>query len=183
MRRLRILKVLIWFVGLAAIVGGVAALVFFFGGSFNVAASEEDPPLVRWARGFVRDASVRQHAMDQPPGSVDDQKLIEAGARSFRERGCVQCHGGPGVDKAKFADGLNPSPPDLKAAPASKLLPQEVFWVVKNGIRMTGMPSFGAAGVPDGEVWSIVAFVKKLPMVSENDYKAWSQTPADAAKP
>jgi mono/diheme cytochrome c family protein len=180
---MRRLKIFIWLVGLVTVLGVIAGVVFFFGGMFNVAASEEDPALVSWTLERIRIISIRQHATDMPPGSLDDQKLIEAGAKSFRERGCVQCHGGPGVDEAKFADGLNPSPPDLKAAPANALLPQEVFWVVKNGIRMTGMPSFGAAEVPDAEIWSIVAFVKKLPMVSESDYKAWSEAPADAAKP
>jgi hypothetical protein len=37
-----------------------------------------------------------------------------------------------------------------------------LFWVIKNGINMTGMPSFGAINVPDQEIWTIVAFVKKL---------------------
>jgi hypothetical protein len=46
--------------------------------------------------------------------------------------------------------------------------------VIKNGINMTGMPSFGPTGVPDGEIWTIVAFLKKLPNVSEADYKAWT---------
>jgi hypothetical protein len=46
--------------------------------------------------------------------------------------------------------------------------------VVKNGIHMTGMPSFGLAEVPDQEIWTIVAFLKKLPSVSEEDFKAWS---------
>jgi hypothetical protein len=60
--------------------------------------------------------------------------------------------------------------------------PRELFWVVKNGIKMTGMPSFGAAGVPDKEIWSIVAFLKKLPSVSEADYKAWTG-PAPSSSP
>ncbi|HEV3396760.1 MAG TPA: cytochrome c, partial [Xanthobacteraceae bacterium] len=50
----------------------------------------------------------------------------------------------------------------------------ELFWVIKNGINMTGMPSFGATGVPDREIWTIVAFIKKLPTVPEADYKAWT---------
>ena len=49
-----------------------------------------------------------------------------------------------------------------------------IFWAVKNGIRMTGMPSFGKAGVNDNEIWQIVAFIKALPKVSEADYKAWT---------
>ena len=52
--------------------------------------------------------------------------------------------------------------------------PGQLFWVIKNGIKMTGMASFALAGVEDKEIWSIVAYVKKLPNVSEAEFKAWS---------
>jgi len=48
---------------------------------------------------------------------------------------------------------------------------------VKHGIKMTGMPSFGAIGAEDNEVWSIVAFIRTLPTVSEADFKSWTATP------
>jgi hypothetical protein len=56
-----------------------------------------------------------------------------------------------------------------------------LFWVVKNGINMTGMPSFQLAGAKDEEIWAIAAFLKKLPTVSEADYKAWTSPPAAPA--
>ena len=68
---------------------------------------------------------------------------------------------------------MNPAPPDLKEVVGERQ-PRELFWIVKNGIKMTGMPSFGAAGVPDPEIWSIVAFLKKLPTVTDADFKTWS---------
>jgi hypothetical protein len=169
-------------VGLLAILGAIAGAAYFFGGFFDVAASYDDPELVNWAIEHVRDASVARHAKDRPPGSLDDPKLVQAGAKSFSERGCTNCHGGPGVEWAKFSEGLNPGPPDLKDV-VDDLLPQEIFWVIKNGIRMTGMPSFGKIEVPDQEIWTMVAFLKKLPMVSEDDYKAWTAAPPGAAKP
>ncbi len=67
-------------------------------------------------------------------------------------------------------------PPDLKDL-VNDRRPQDLFWVVKNGIHMTGMPSFGLVEVPDQEIWTIVAFLKKLPNVSEADFKAWSGKP------
>jgi mono/diheme cytochrome c family protein len=160
-------------IGALAIIVVIAAAVFFFGGFYSVAATEQDPGPVAWVLVHVRTASIGQHASDKPPGSLDDQALIRAGAKAFATRGCVACHGGPGAPWEKFSEGLNPSPPDLKEV-APELQAREVFWVVKNGIRMTGMPSFGSVGVPDQEIWSIAAFVKKLPTVSEADYKAWS---------
>ena len=85
----------------------------------------------------------------------------------------MNCHGGPGVKWAKFSEGLQPDPPDLKEI-ADERAPQQLFWVIKNGINMTGMPSFGAIEVSDHEIWTIVAFVKKLPTVSDDDFKAWT---------
>jgi mono/diheme cytochrome c family protein len=160
-------------IGALGIIGAIVAAVFFFGGYFNIAATQQDPGIVAWAITQVREASISQHATDTPPGNLGDPATIQAGAKAFAARGCVNCHGGPGAMWAKFSEGLNPSPPDLKDV-VGGLEPRELFWVVKNGIKMTGMPSFGAAGVPDPEIWSIVAFLKKLPTVSDTDFKAWT---------
>jgi mono/diheme cytochrome c family protein len=160
-------------IGALAIVVSIAAAAFFFGGFYSVSATQPDNGAVVWIVTHVRQASIARHATETPPGSLDDPATIRAGAHAFAERGCIGCHGAPGVTWAKFSEGLNPSPPDLKDV-VSDLEPRELFWVVKNGIRMTGMPSFGAAGVPDQEIWSIAAFLKKLPTVSDADFKAWS---------
>jgi mono/diheme cytochrome c family protein len=174
------MKPILTLIGLLAIVGAVFAAAFFFGGFFNVAASQDDPDIVNWAIEHVRAASIGRHATDLPTGSLDAPALVQAGAKAFSTRGCVNCHGGPGVEWAKFSEGLNPGPPDLKDVVDDPA--EEIFWVIKNGIKMTGMPSFGKIEVPDAEIWSIVAFVKKLKTVSEEDYKAWTAVSA-AAKP
>jgi mono/diheme cytochrome c family protein len=162
------------FIGVIAIIVAIAAAVFFFGGFYSVAGTQEEPGIVASALIHVRQASIDRHAIDTPPIVLDDPAVIQAGARAFSARGCVNCHGGPGANWAKFSEGLHPSPPDLKEV-APGLEPRQLFWVVKNGINMTGMPSFGPIGVPDDEIWKIVAFLKKLPTVSAQDYKAWSQ--------
>jgi mono/diheme cytochrome c family protein len=164
-------------VGLLAILGGIVAAVFFFGGYYSVAGTAGEPDVIKWALVHVRKASIEHHAKDSPPLSLNDPATVQAGARAFSERGCVNCHGGPGVDWAKFSEGLHPDPPDLKEL-ANDRAPKQLFWVIKNGINMTGMPSFGAIEVPDQEIWTIVAFVKKLPSVSNDDYKAWTAPPA-----
>lgn len=160
-------------IGALGIIAAVAAAVFLLGGYYNIAATQQDPGIVAWVLVHVREASISRHATDTPPGSLDDPATIKAGAKAFATRGCVNCHGGPGAMWAKFSEGLNPGPPDLKDV-VGGLAPAELFWVIKNGIRMTGMPSFGAVGVPDQEIWSIVAFLKKLPTVSDTDFKAWT---------
>jgi mono/diheme cytochrome c family protein len=160
-------------IGALGLIVAIVAAVFFFGGYYNIAATEQDNGAVAWALIQVRQASIDRHATDTPPGSLTDPATIQAGAKAFAARGCVNCHGGPGAQWAKFSEGLNPGPPDLKDV-VGGLQPREIFWVVKNGIRMTGMPSFAGAGVPDPEIWSMVAFLKKLPTVSDADFKAWS---------
>jgi mono/diheme cytochrome c family protein len=163
-------------IGVLAILAAVAAAVFFLGGYYNVAASQEDPGVVHWALTQVRTASIVRHAQDEAPSNINDPETVKAGARAFSTLGCVNCHGAPGVKWAKFSEGLHPDPPDLKDV-VGEATPSQLFWAIKNGINMTGMPSFGAAGAKDNEIWAVVAFLKKLPSVSEADYKAWT-TPA-----
>ncbi len=160
-------------IGALAIVLAVAGAVYFFGGYYNVAATEKDPAIVEWALVKVRMASVARHAGVTPAVSLDDPAVVAAGARAFAERGCENCHGAPGVKWAKFSEAVRPDPPDLKEV-APEREPGQLFWVIKNGINMTAMPGFGLIQVDDKEIWSIVAFVKKLPSVSDADYKTWT---------
>jgi mono/diheme cytochrome c family protein len=164
-------------IGALAIIVAVGATVFFFGGFYNVAATEPDLAPVAWALERVRDASIDRHAKDTPSVSLEDTAIVQAGARAFATRGCVNCHGAPGVAWAKFSEGLRPDPPDLKDV-AGEATPAQLFFVIKNGINMSGMPGFALIEVGDPEIWSIVAFVKKLPSVSEADYKTWTEAPA-----
>jgi mono/diheme cytochrome c family protein len=164
---------LLAFIGALAILIAIAAGVYFLGGFYSVAGTQEDPALVKWALVNVRTASINRHATDASPIPLDNPANIQAGARAFQTRGCWSCHGGPGVEWAKFSEGLHPDPPDLKDV-VNDRRPNELFWVIKNGINMTGMPSFGKIEVPDQEIWTIVAFLKKLPNVSDADYKAWT---------
>jgi mono/diheme cytochrome c family protein len=177
------MRILLAIIGLLAIIVAIVAAGFFFGGFYNVAASEDDPQIVTWALPKVREASIdRQSAGLKPPVSLDDPATIQAGARAFAKRGCINCHGGPGVEWAKFSEGLHPDPPDLKEI-ANERDPKQLFWVIKNGINMTGMPSFGPLEVPDEEIWSIVAFVKKLPTVTDANYRAWASPAVSPVSP
>ena len=171
-------------IGALAIVASIGSAIYFFGGFYSVAGTAEDPAIVTWALTRVRTASINRHANDPIPDSVSDVAAVQAGAKAYATFGCVNCHGAPGVKWQKFSEGLHPDPPDLKDV-ADELSAAQLFWVIKHGINMTGMPSFEQAGAKDDEIWSIVAFVKKLPSVSEADYKAWtaSSEPANPASP
>ena len=164
-------------VGALAILFAIAAAVFFFGGFYNVAESEDDPAIVGWALAHVRAASVERHAAEAPPAIIDDPATVKAGARAYATIGCAYCHGGPpNKDWAKFSEGLQPVPADLKVM-AEQRTASELYWVIKNGVKMTGMPSFGLAGASDQQIWTIVAFIKQLPTMTDADYKGWTAPP------
>jgi len=169
-------------VGALAIIVGVAAAVFFFGGYYSVAGTAEEPAIVRWALIQVRSASINRHATDVPPANINEPASVQTGAKTYSALGCANCHGAPGVNWAKFSEGLHPDPPDLKEI-VDHRTPAQLFWVIKNGINMTGMPSFAGAGAKDDEIWSVVAFLKKLPSVKDDEYKAWTAPPPPPAPP
>jgi mono/diheme cytochrome c family protein len=164
------------FIGFLAIIVAIGAAIFFFAGYYSVAGTAYEPAMVKWALIQVRTASIARYANETPPVPFDDAAVM-AGARAFAARGCASCHGAPGVEWIKFSEGMRPDPPDLKDV-VKERPPGQLFWVIKNGINMTGMPSFGMIEVPDKEIWTIVAFLKKLPDMSDADYKAWTTPPA-----
>ena len=93
-------------IGVLAILSVVAVAIYFFGGFYNVAGSAGDSDLVTWALTHIRTASIARHANDSPPVSFSEPASVEAGAQAFSTRGCINCHGGPGVNWAKFSEGL-----------------------------------------------------------------------------
>jgi hypothetical protein len=93
-------------VGLLAILTGIGTATFFFGGFFNVAASDSDPAVVNWSLIQVRKASIARRAVDRPPeGLLDDPAMLEAGGHAYVVNGCTYCHGAPGVEPASSPRG------------------------------------------------------------------------------
>jgi mono/diheme cytochrome c family protein len=169
-------------IGALAILAVVAGAVYFFGGYYSVAATEEHFDLVSWTLRSTRQASIEKRSAGAPPVSLEDAEVVQAGARAYAARGCVLCHGAPGLGWEKFSEGMRPYPPNLNEVVKVRE-PGQLFWVVRNGIKMTGMPGFALIGADDTEIWSIVAFVRKMATVSEADFKAWSAPASGAGQP
>ena len=79
-------------IGALAIVVGIGAAAFFFGGYYNVAGTAADPAPVTWALTQVRVASINRHANDRPPASFGDAAMVQAGAKAYSAFGCATCH-------------------------------------------------------------------------------------------
>ncbi|MDX8518394.1 c-type cytochrome [Mesorhizobium dulcispinae] len=154
---------------LLAIIVGLAG--YTYAGFYNVAASEQDVNVIRWLLETIRNNSIERHAgHNVSPGRLlDDPEMIRTGGHHYKEEGCVACHGGPGISRAEFAMNMQPQPPDLKRA-ATTLNDAELYWVLQNGIKMTGMPAFGPTHNQE-ELWAMVAFVRRLPQMSLSEYE------------
>lgn len=149
-----------------AIVAG-AALAYIYSGLYNVAATAPHNALSRWILQTTQKNSVRAHAEEVgvPPQLSAEQ--AHHGIEHFANT-CVACHGAPGVPRGELGKGLTPTPPDLAKA-VTAWSDQELFWIVKHGIKFAGMPAFGPTH-SDEELWGLVAFLKRLPKMSPEEY-------------
>jgi len=163
-------------IGVLAICLCAAAAVYLYGGFYSVAASEPHSGFIAWSLEHIRDASVARHVDAGLTGSLDDPALIKKGAHEFVEEGCVDCHGGPGVEPEKFATGMRPEPPEL-AEHAHHLDAAETVWIIRHGIKMTGMPAFGGHTDAD-EQRALVAFVLHIKSVPPAEFRTIKQQTA-----
>ena len=136
-------------------------------GAYNFAASEAHNVSLRSVIEIALRRSVSRRADALTPPAAFGREDLRNGAREFMEY-CVHCHGAPGVEPDEWATGMRPDPPDLGLA-AAEWTTEEIFWIVKHGINMTGMPAFGDTE-SDPTIWRITAFVKQLPRITPDEY-------------
>jgi len=150
--------------GVAALLGAAA---FIYLGVFDVAANDPHWPITYRILETARIQSVKARAKGiSAPSNLNDHARIVAGTAHFADH-CASCHSAPGVEAEDMAEGMYPKPPTLTHA-AQKWTPSELFWIVKHGIKMSGMPSWADHG--DDDLWNAVAFIEKLPAMSDEDY-------------
>ncbi|HLG87353.1 MAG TPA: cytochrome c [Alphaproteobacteria bacterium] len=154
-----------WVAGLATV--GLVGLAVVQIGAYDVAASTPHSALVAWAVHTTMIHSVQLRSSPHPAPQSDAERVAE-GFREY-DSDCVACHGGPGIDRASWAKGMNPTPPYLLDA-ARHWTPGQLFWIVKHGVKMTGMPSWEKTK-SDRELGDLVAFLEALPTMSADDYR------------
>ena len=143
------------------------ASVVVYTGIYNVAADTPHTQSVYWLLKTMRERSVAVRAASVVvPPDLDDQRRIASGAAQYAEM-CSGCHLAPGMKRTEISRGLYPRAPELRRG--TNLTPAEEFWVVKHGIKLTGMPAWG---VTHNNVWDVVAFMRKLPDLSPEQYQS-----------
>jgi mono/diheme cytochrome c family protein len=160
------MKFIAGFIVALLIVAG-AALAIMYTGSYDVAANVPDNPIVEWylSNTMIRSVTSRANSIKAPAQFTDQQ--ARAGFSIYKDT-CIYCHGAPGKEPAEISKGLNPDAPDLSDA-VSDMTSAELFWIIKNGIKMTGMASYGKIH-NDDEIWNLVAFVQRLPKMTPEEY-------------
>ena len=142
--------------------------VYVYLGSYDVAADVPHTAFVYWVLNTARDRSVEAHARGiSPPSNLGDEATINAGAGLYAEM-CSGCHLAPGMEKTEISQGLYPRAPELYKG--TDLSPAEEFWIIKHGIKMTGMAAWGPTH-NDTLIWDMVGFLRKLPSLTADQYQ------------
>jgi mono/diheme cytochrome c family protein len=162
--------------------GGAAGLALLYGGWYNIGATAQHFPFVYTVLEEGMKYSVRNHAQDVklPSAGLGGEQQLRLGARVYRDK-CAQCHGGPGFAQSTIGMSMQPIPGPLVDA-TQRWEPRELYWVTKNGIKMSGMPAW-EYHLREDELWAVVAFVTTLPAMSAQDYRAWTAPDAAPGRP
>ena len=157
----------------------VCAAAFVWSGLYNVAATEQHTAPIYTLLDLTTRQSIARRARAVTPPAGSGQQALERGLALYRLH-CVQCHGAPGVAPQPFALGLTPAPANL-ALKARRADAAELFWTIKYGLKMTGMPAWEFR-LNDADIWSLVAFLKKLPSLEPAQYRELAAANADLAQ-
>jgi mono/diheme cytochrome c family protein len=82
---------------------------------------------------------------------------------------CAICHGNDGGGDTMMGNGLYPNTPDLRLPETQNLSDGEIFWIIENGVRFTGMPAFGGTHGSQEDSWKLVRFIRHLPQLTADE--------------
>src|SRR5882724_5782291 len=145
-----------------------AVSILHDGLSARAQPSALEAAIARNARKMATPADARNTKIPIP-----DSPEVQREARLHFADHCAICHGNNGSGDTQIGHGLYPKPPDLRADETQKLSDGEIFWIIENGVRLTGMPAFGgAAGSEHGDTdssWKLVRFIRHLPALTPEE--------------
>ncbi|HUD95408.1 c-type cytochrome [Sphingobium sp.] len=158
---------------LAFILGmGALGMVFAWSGAMQISASSGHWRVTDWFLHWVMRNSVRTYSLFQSPTDPRDDSGLVSAAGHYRQA-CQVCHGAPGVRPSPVMQKATPPAPDLSRT-AGEWRDRELFWIIRHGVKLTGMPAWGVSDRPD-EVRRMVAFVRSLPDMTPARYQMLTQ--------
>lgn len=144
-----------------------ALVLFVYSGFYDMGADAHHWPLTFSLIATLRDRSIATHSEGLQPPDLGEPALVLKGAGQYAAM-CTGCHLAPGIKDSELRPGLYPLPPNLSR---TRVEPKSAFWVIKHGIKMSAMPAWGGTH-DDATIWSMVAFLQKLPTLDAAQYKA-----------
>ncbi len=177
-RRRLIVKTAVSTLLAAGVTAGAAGLALLYGGWYNIGATAQHFPFVYTVLEEGMANSVRHHARDVQVPRLGGEQQLRLGAAVYRDK-CLQCHGGPGVAQSTIGMSMQPIPGPLVDA-TQHWEARELYWITKNGIKMSGMPAW-EYHLGEDEIWAVVAFVRAMPAMSAQDFRARTAAPGAPA--
>ena len=153
-----------------AIIVPLGAFAFVKSGIFDVAAFRPHTKFTEWLTHDTMIHSVKRHATSIAPPERFAAEQVLAGFCQY-EAHCVACHGAAGVARQPWANGLEPGPPYLLDV-HQRFSRRQLFWIVQNGIKMTGMPSWRES-MSDRQISDVVAWLEASPHLPPQTYVNW----------
>lgn len=142
---------------------GAATLALTLRGGFSTRT--EPSSLEAILAGTARTLSIPAQAGELHAPSMTPELLRDA--RHHWAAHCANCHASDGAGDTAMGQHLYPRPPDLRTATSQALSDGALYFIIKNGVRLTGMPAWGDPGDDDAESWALVAFIRTLPKLTE----------------
>jgi mono/diheme cytochrome c family protein len=147
-----------------ALIAVAAASILHDGLSSRANPSALETMMARKARRMAIPAGARKL---QTPAADTPENLRDA--RLHFADHCAMCHANDGSGDTMMGRNLYPKPPDLRLEQTQKLADGEIFWVIENGVRFTGMPAFGGAHGSEEDSWKLVRFIRHLPQLTPEE--------------
>src|SRR5579862_2237526 len=160
-----------WFsAGVLAIVVAVfVATGIFLLGARGFSARETPSAVERWVAREAHTLAVPGAAQNQP-NPVPDSREVQAAARAHWADHCAGCHANNGSGDTEMGKRMYPPAPDMRQAETQQMTDGELFFVIQNGIRLTGMPAWGSGSSKDEEdSWKLVRFIRHLPRITPEE--------------
>jgi mono/diheme cytochrome c family protein len=157
-------KILLVIAVLIAMLLLAAAAVLHNGLSSRAQPTRLETLLARGARHIAihEDARNQRNPAPETPENLREARL------HFADH-CAICHGNDGSGDTMMGHGLYPKPPDLREQQTQKLSDGEIFWIIENGVRFTGMPAFGGTHGSEEDSWKLVLFIRHLPQLTSEE--------------
>jgi mono/diheme cytochrome c family protein len=156
--------VLILLMAVVLAVGFVAYSLLHNGVSAKATPTALEVMMARKARHMALPSTAR--ALTNPV-APSEENLRDA--RLHFADHCAICHGNDGSCDTMMGSGLYPKPPDLRLAETQKLSDGELFWIIENGVRFTGMPAFSTRHSSPEDSWKLVLFIRHLPQLTAEE--------------